>query len=288
MTNKSFKNIQLRKMDSQLGETVNYFLSNNNDTILLNDFLNKPVKIHYLNEILCVNCGKKTKKSFYQGYCYPCFLKCPETTECVIKPELCRAHLGEGKDIDWERENHDTAHVVYLSLTSGVKVGVTRKTQIPTRWIDQGAIEAVFFAETPNRYIAGLIECDIAKHITDKTAWQRMLKGDCKPVNLLAEKQRLSTLLNSDYFQYLSNNDEVTRIEYPLLSVPEKVKSISFDKAQGIEGILTGIKGQYLIFDNCFVINIRKHGGYVISIDVSGDNKSKIDEDDSNLQESLF
>ncbi len=48
---------------------------------------------------------------------------------------------------------------------------------------------------------------------------------------------------------------------------PEKVTSVGFDKHAEIEGCLAGIKGQYLIFDDNRVLNIRKHNGYRITIE---------------------
>jgi hypothetical protein len=262
-------NTPLSKLDVLLTTPIQYRLSTQSDAVLFNDFLGKRLSITYQHKILCVNCGKVTKRSFYQGFCYPCFLKSPFTSECIIKPELCRAHVGEGKDIEWEKENHDTDHIVYLSLTSGLKVGVTRLTQVPSRWIDQGAVQAIRFAETPNRYLAGLIEIDIAKYVTDKTAWQRMLKSDYPELDLVEEKARLLNLLNPEFSAYISTNDYVENLEYPQQETPAKVKSINFEKVDSVSGVLTGIKGQYLIFDNETVLNIRKHGGYVVEIIVS-------------------
>ncbi|RAP38221.1 DUF2797 domain-containing protein [Candidatus Marinamargulisbacteria bacterium SCGC AAA071-K20] len=259
----------LSKMKATLNSPIEYFLETNEGGISINEMLDKKVSITFQHKIECIICGKPTKKSFYQGHCYPCFLKSPHTAECVIKPELCKAHLGIGKDLEWEKEMHDTDHFVYLALTSGIKVGVTRAPQIPTRWIDQGAVKAIRFAQTPNRYLAGLIEIDIAQYVTDKTAWQRMLKSEYPDLNLLKQKNKFVSLLNPDYKNYVSEDNRIETLNFPQRSIPSKVKSVNFDKTDTVEGILTGIKGQYLFFDNELVLNIRRHGGYVVELSCS-------------------
>ena len=185
--------------------------------------------------------------------------------ECIINPELCRAHLGEGRDVEWEKRNHDTPHTVYLSNTTGVKVGVTRETQIPTRWIDQGATEAMVIAEIPNRYLAGCIEVALKPYIADKTAWQRMLKNEHIPFDLSARKAELIDHLPDELKAYISDKPSV-KINFPVTKYPEKVKSVSLDKAPVFSDTLVGIKGQYLIFESGQVFNVRKHGGYRVTL----------------------
>jgi hypothetical protein len=183
-----------------------------------------------------------------------------------VNPELCRAHLGEGRDKEWEEKNHNVPHSVYLSNTTGIKVGVTRNTQIPTRWIDQGATEAMVIAETPNRYLAGCIEVALKSHIADKTAWQRMLKMEHVPYDLQVRKQELIAHLPDELKPYIVEDTPPTKISFPVTQYPEKVKSISLDKEPFFSHQLVGIKGQYLIFDTGQVFNVRKHSGYSVEI----------------------
>ncbi len=259
----------LRKMNSNLvNGLAHYTLNLEKEGVPMNDFLGKELFFHFQNQINCVKCGRKTNKSFNSGYCYPCFRDAPENSPCVIRPEKCRAHLGEGRDMEWEKKNHLTEQYVYLSLTSSVKVGVTRNNQIPVRWIDQGAESGILLAKTPNRYEAGVIEAELKKHMSDKTSWQRMLKGESPDeVDLKHEKQKAFELFPEDSKMfYLKDQNEITQIEYPLNEVPVKVKSQKFDKFPQIGGTLTGIKGQYLIFDNQNVLNVRSMAGYLVEL----------------------
>jgi hypothetical protein len=177
--------------------------------------------------------------------------------------------LGEGRDPEWEERNHNTPHIVYLAATDSVKVGVTRITQIPTRWIDQGASSAIRLAETPNRYEAGRLEVALKDFFADKTNWQRMLKNEIdESIDLVDEKWSLHDQLPADLTQFFTENDEVIALNYPVLEFPEKVKSLSFDKTAQISGKLMGVKGQYLLFEGGEVLNIRKHTGYYVTLDV--------------------
>ena len=186
------------------------------------------------------------------------------SSECIIKPELCRAHLGEGRDIHWEREHHLQEHYVYLAVSSGLKIGITRDTQIPTRWIDQGASYAIPIAKTPNRYLCGMIEVSLKEYISDRTAWQRMLKNEIAHEDLIEKRDKIIKLVPEKYKKYILTQENILNIKYPVNEYPSKVKSLSFDKTPIIEGRLVGIKGQYLIFENGQVLNIRKHQAYVI------------------------
>ncbi|MFN5417431.1 MAG: DUF2797 domain-containing protein [Flavobacteriia bacterium] len=258
----------LRKMHVDLGDTISYRL-NLDSNIKMNDLLGKKIKFTFLNEIQCVSCGKKTSKSFNQGFCYSCFIEAPESAECIIRPELCRAHLGEGRDVEWEQAHHNQPHVVYLAASDVVKVGVTRTTQMPTRWIDQGANSAIILAETPNRYLAGVLEVELKNHFSDKTNWQKMLKNVIDDsIDLVDTKWSLEEVLPQDLMEYFSEDDTIFEFNYPVTSYPETIKSLSFDKEIEIEGILTGIKGQYIYLDTERVLNIRKHTGYKISIKI--------------------
>lgn len=259
----------LLKMKSRLGELVDYTLNIGGEEIDMNAIIDQKITIHYNRIINCIHCGRETKKSFFQGYCYPCFKTLPQTDECILHPEKCQAHLGISRDMEWSKNNCLQEHFVYLSLTSGIKVGVTRKSQVPTRWIDQGAVKAIKVATTPNRYTAGLIEITLKEHMADKTNWRNMLKN--KVDNTLdpnLEKQKIQSLLPGELKQYFIEDSELVSINFPVKQYPEKVKSINLDKTEDFTGILSGIKGQYLIFDDGSVFNVRKHNGYMVDMKV--------------------
>ncbi|MCF8379819.1 MAG: DUF2797 domain-containing protein [Bacteroidales bacterium] len=257
----------LLKMQTDLQSEIQYNLKLGEERVFLNNLLSKEIKLEYLQEIHCIKCGRQTKTSFAQGYCYPCFTTAPETEDCVLRPELCQAHLGIARDMDYAEKQCLSDHVVYLALTSGVKVGVTRSSQIPTRWIDQGAWKTIKLAVTPNRYIAGNIEVALKQHLNDKTNWRHMLLNKlADKINLVEEKDRAIDHLHNDFQEYATDDDEILELKYPVIKYPEKVKSINFDKTPVVEGKLTGIKGQYLIFESGEVLNIRKHGGYLVEL----------------------
>lgn len=257
----------LRKMKVQLEDEVKYSLHFEQGTIEMNNLINQQVQLSWNGDIFCSSCAKKIKKTFGDGFCYTCFTTAPEATECTIRPELCRAHLGEGRDVEWEERNHNQPHIVYLAASDKVKVGVTRITQVPTRWIDQGASAAIRLAETPNRYEAGKLEVALKSFFSDKTNWQRMLKNEVdETIDLVTEKWELHDQLPEDLTEFFSENDEVISINYPVDHYPTKIKSLSFDKTPVIEGKLIGIKGQYLLFEGGEVLNIRKHNGYSVDI----------------------
>ena len=259
---------QISKMGVELGSPINYILPIGSKQILLNQCINQKISIEFKGDIFCINCNKKIKKTFMQGYCYPCFLQSPQTSECIFKPHLCKAHLGESRDMEWSKKHCLTDTYVYLSLTSHLKVGVTRASHIPSRWIDQGAHYAIKFAKTPNRYLAGMIEVELSKHISDRTQWRKMIQGNYINMNLLDKKNELSYLLSQKMQEYILNDDEITSLQYPGINKPEKIKSINLDKNPELTGKLTGIKGQYLILDNQNVINVRKYTGYILNINL--------------------
>lgn len=257
----------LHKMKTAFNEPVEYFLALEDQNLPVNSVIGKQISIHHTGAIFCSSCGRKIKKTFQDGFCFNCFQTVPEASECILRPELCRAHLGEGRDIEWEQAHHNQPHIVYLASSDTVKVGVTRVTQVPFRWIDQGAFAAIRLAETPNRYEAGKLEAALKSIFTDKTNWQRMLKNEIdESIDLEEEKWSLHEQLPSDLTTFFSENDEIIQIHYPVIQYPQKVKSLSLDKTPLIEGQLTGIKGQYLIFEDGSVINIRKHTGYEVEI----------------------
>lgn len=257
----------IRNLGTEYQIKADYFLELNNESVNLNAIINKPIQLSYSGKIYCIKCGRKTTKSFGQGYCYPCFTSAPETEECVLRPELCKAHLGEARDMAFAKEHCLIDHFVYLAWSGGLKVGVTRFHQIPTRWLDQGATRAIKICRTANRYTAGLVEVELKKILADKTNWQAMLKGlESNDLSLIAEKKKTLDFLSSAKLDFIVEEDKEFNIFYPIAHYPEKVKSFSFDKEPVFEGVLTGIKGQYLIIDNSRVVNIRNHSGYEVEI----------------------
>ena len=264
----------IRKMRTSLNDEVQYQLPlfdvlDEKEMLPMNELIGNNISIQFDGIINCVVTGKRIKKPYGEGMSYDAFIASPMAVESIIRPELCQAHLGIGlRDLEWEVEHHVKPHYVYLSLTSGIKVGVTRQTQIPTRWIDQGAVQAMFLAETPYRQAAGLIEVALKQYIADKTNWRNMLKNVfTNTTTLLEEKQRLKELIPEELAQFYYENDAVTSINFPVLKYPEKVKSMKLDKVPDINKKLVGVKGQYLIFEDETVLNVRSHSGYQISIE---------------------
>jgi len=259
----------LLKMETKLVNPIEYELPIGDELVYMNNLIGKYIVFKWLKEIYCVICGRKTNKSFSQGFCYPCFLNAPEASECIFRPELCQAQDGNARDMEWAENHCLQDHIVYLAISSGIKVGVTRMGQIPTRWMDQGAWRAIKLATTPNRYTAGLIEVALKEHLSDRTNWQRMLKNQLiEGVDLTISKKEMVALLPSDLQSYRSEENNITEINYPVNTYPEKVKSLSFDKLDEIAGRLWGVKGQYLIFDDGTVLNMRKHTGYMVELEI--------------------
>lgn len=259
--------IKLNKMLTSLDDVVHYQLRAEEANIDMNKLVGQHIHLRFTGKTQCGNCSKFVKKLFAQGFCYDCFMNAPQASPCIINPELCEGHLGKGRDPQWEKDHHVQTHVVYLAVSSGLKIGVTRETQVPTRWIDQGASFAIKVAEVPYRKIAGDIEVALKGAFTDKTNWQRMLKNEILDVDLINEKWQIEELLPADLGTYMSEDDEIIEINYPVLTYPDKIKSMGFDKQEVIEGKLMGIKGQYLLFDENRVINIRKHEGYYVDFE---------------------
>ncbi len=257
----------IRKMKTELDSPVKYSLVMGENQVDMNSLIGSKISMSFAGQINCVSCGKQTKTSFGQGFCYNCLQTAPEASESIMRPELSKSHFGIARDMEWAEKHDLIDHYVYLAVSSEVKVGVTRNHQIPTRWIDQGASYAIIFAKTPNRHIAGVIEVFLKNYFTDRTNWRSMLKNEIlKDFDLVAEKNRVSGLLPSELRKYMDDNNDVTEIIYPVEKYPEKIKSIGFDKLPEIEGTLAGIKGQYLIFDDSRVLNMRKHNGYYLTL----------------------
>ncbi len=256
----------LTKMQTELGNPIQYYLVFENSFLNLNQLLDKELEISFQG-YQCLHCGKK-KKIFRQGHCYDCFMSSASVGDWIMKPELSTAHLDiEDRDLDYERKVQLQPHIVYLALSSEVKVGVTRGTQVPTRWIDQGAVQAIPILELPNRYLAGITEVALKNNYADKTNWQKMLKNEVPQVDLIQERLKAGNFLPDEVRDYYAeNNSHLYEFHYPVLTYPKKVTSLSLDKTPLFQGKLSGIKGQYLLFQDGTVFNVRTFEGYVVKI----------------------
>jgi len=267
----------LEKMLTQAEQPVRYWLPVGGAELDLNPLLGRRLTLTYSGQIFCVHCKNKTKKSFNQGYCYPCFIKLAQCDMCIMKPETCHFSAGTCREPEWGEAFCFQPHIVYLANSSGIKVGITRHSQIPTRWIDQGAIQAIPVFRVPSRHVSGLVEVTLAKHVSDKTSWQKMLKNNVEPLDLPQLRDDLLTKCQDELTEIaqqfgpealeLLQDTTTLELHYPVLQYPAKVKSFNFDKDPKVSGILQGVKGQYLIFDTG-VINIRKFAGYEVEVEV--------------------
>ena len=258
----------LSKMQTEFGDPIQYYLVFENSFLNMNQVLNKELEITF-DGYQCLNCSKK-KKIYRQGFCYDCFYSSPAVGDWIMKPELSTAHLGiADRDLEYETQVQLQPHIVYLALSSEVKVGVTRKTQVPTRWIDQGASQAISIVEVPNRYLAGITEVALKSHYTDKTNWRKMVQNEIVHFDLVAEKLKLEKLIPAEVqeFYHLEKND-LYQMHFPVLDYPKKVNSLNLDKTPNFQGKLIGIKGQYLIFEDGTVFNVRSFEGYVVSLEI--------------------
>lgn len=265
----------LRKMKTRLEKPVEYAMRAGETDIPLNDLLGQSLKLEYSGTINCVHCGRKTNKSFNQGYCYPCFQSLAQCDSCIIHPEKCHFDQGTCREPAWGERFCMQDHIVYLANSSGLKVGITRATQVPTRWIDQGATQALAVLRVRSRLQSGTLEVMFKQHVADKTNWRDMLKGTADKLDMAAERDRLLNDCRSEIeeleqrFGFFAisvlNGIDPVQIEYPVQEYPAKITSFNFDKEATVEGTLLGIKGQYLIFDNG-VINLRRFSGYEVAV----------------------
>lgn len=260
---------------------VQYELMLGDQSLALNPLLGKPIKLAYTGKISCIHCGKPTKKSFNQGYCYPCFMALAQCDMCILKPETCHYSQGTCREPSWAEGHCLTPHIVYLANSSGIKVGITRESQIPVRWIDQGAVQALPIFKALSRHVSGLVEVIIARHISDKTSWRQMLKNNVEAIDLAAKRDELAAMcltelaeitqcFGAQAIEFLPDGQAV-ELHYPVKRYPDKVKSFNLDANPEVSGILEGIKGQYLLLDTG-VINLRKYSGY--EIEFSSTNKA--------------
>tara|TARA_R110002012_G_scaffold291564_1_gene486014 strand:- start:10185 stop:10979 length:795 start_codon:yes stop_codon:yes gene_type:complete len=258
----------LTKMTTEFTEPIQYYLIFENDFIHINQLLDKTIQLEFVG-YQCLSCGLN-KPIYRQGFCKSCFFDVPQAADWIIKPELSKAHLDqEERDLDYEKRVQLQPHIVYLANSSNVKVGVTRKSQVPTRWIDQGAHEAIEIVEVPNRYLAGITEIALKDFVADKTNWRNMLKNDIKDENLVEWRNRLEVYIPEEAKAYYIANNTETHIMFPVHHYPIKPKSLNLVKTESYSGKLVGIKGQYLIFEDDTVFNIRSNEGLVVKLSMA-------------------
>ena len=258
----------LKKMRTEKEDPINYFLDMEEGFLHMNQCLGKTIQIQHTGS-QCLNCNQSFPV-FRQGFCKSCFFDSPATGDWIMRPELSKAHLGEAdRDLDYEKKMQLQPHIVYLALSSHLKVGVTRKSQLPTRWIDQGAHEAMVLLEVPNRYLAGVGEVALKAHFSDKTNWRKMLQHKAEPIEWEVERNKAITLLPSDLKPYLSTEVTIESLTFPVLQYPEKVNSLNLTKIPLFEGKLIGVKGQYLLFEDQTVFNVRSNEGQRVKLTIS-------------------
>lgn len=258
----------LRKMQTEIGSPIQYYMLFESDFLNVNQVLNKSFKIEFI-KFQCLNCGND-RPIYRQGFCKSCFFEIPSAGDWIMRPELSKAHLDqEDRDLAYEKKVQLQPHIVYLANSSNVKVGVTRKGQVPTRWIDQGAHEAIEIVEVPNRYLAGITEVALKDHVGDKTNWRTMLTNNVVDENLQEWRDKLKQYIPEEALPYFLESKSETEMEFPVLQYPIKVKSLNLTKTPSFEGVLKGIKGQYLIFDDNTVFNVRGSEGYYVGITIS-------------------
>lgn len=258
----------LTKMETEFLSPIQYYLVFENDFLNMNQLLNKTITIQFV-KYQCLNCGLD-KPIYRQGFDKQCFYDTARAGDWIMRPELSTAHLGkEDRDLEYEKKVQLQPHIVYLANSSNVKVGVTRKSQVPTRWIDQGAHEAIEIVEVPNRYLAGITEVALKDHVADKTNWRTMLKNEIVDENLVEWRERLKQYIPDEAKVYFLQSNSETNLKFPVSKYPEKPKSLNIKKEQSYTGKLVGIKGQYLIFEDQTVFNIRANEGLVVAISIN-------------------
>lgn len=257
----------VKKMVTELSKPINYFIEFEDNFIHLNQFIDKLFKFECIG-YSCLSCSE-SQNLYRQGFCKSCFFESPLAGDWIMRPELSKAHLNiADRDLDYEKKIQLQPHVVYLSNTGRIKVGVTRKSQIPYRWIDQGAHEAVELLQTPNRFLAGEAEVALKKYMSDKTNWRSMLKNERDSSNIKSSKDHAKNFIPSNLLHYFVDASNVLSIDFPVVEYPDNPKSIKLNKDSFFSGILKGVKGQYLIFEKNQVLNYRAHEGHIFKIEI--------------------
>lgn len=256
----------LTKMRTEPGSPIQYYLTLGKEELKMNALLGSTLNIRF-EGYQCLHC-QRYKNIYRMGHCYDCFFEQPQTADWIIRPELSKAHLGiEDRDLAFEQKVQLAPHIVYLALSSNIKVGVTRKTQVPTRWIDQGATAALEIIETPNRYLAGIAEVALKRFVADKTNWRKMLKNETDSGDLFELRDSLYQHIPNEAKPYfLGDKTNQWDLDFPVSRYPQKIKSLNLTKTPVFEAKLVGIKAQYLIFENDTVFNIRGNEGTIVNL----------------------
>ena len=256
----------IHKMSTQYLNPIQYNFVVGDNNFSINKFINQRICLKWHGQVQCI-CGKRSNQFYRQNFCYKCYWNAPEASPSIFKPELCTADLGiEERDLEWEKKFQLAPHYIYLANSSGLKVGITRKNNELTRWIDQGAVQGMVIAEVPNRRLSGVIELELKKVISDRTNWRKMLSGSPQSINLLEQQLQCVKYIPDELKKFLIADNKVTEINYPVSIYPKKIVSINFQKTSTIEGKLLGVKGQYLLFDDDRVFNVRAHQGYIVDV----------------------
>jgi hypothetical protein len=271
-------NIRKMQVTTDKDNLAHYQLPVGEQLIDMDPLIGTPIKVTFNSEIHCIHCQAKTKKSFNQGYCYRCLTTLAQCDSCIMRPELCHYEAGTCRDPGWGEANCLSDHFVYLANTGTLKVGITRHVseQVSSRWLDQGATQAMAIMRVQNRLTSGLVETALKEHIGDKTNWRTMLKGQPQSADLQALKDNLLSQIEGEMdeitdeygFQAIEILDlPAVDIHFPVSQYPDKVKSINLEKEGEFSGTLLGIKGQYWMLDGDRVINMRKYAGYKLTIE---------------------
>lgn len=271
---------QLSKMAVALdnGKKASYKMVLSNQEVAMSPLIGQQIQLQFSGEIRCQACDRLTKKSYSGGYCFPCAQQLARCDLCIMKPETCHYDAGTCREPEWGEAFCMQDHIVYLANSSGIKVGITRVDQVPIRWIDQGASQAIPVFRVKTRYQSGVVEVIFKTHVSDRTDWRKMLKGSPEFVDLPAKRDQLFTECGDEIAAVQARfgegsitpllDEPAVEIEYPVQQYPEKVTSLNFDKTPEINGLLQGIKGQYLLLDTG-VLNIRKFSSYQITMRVN-------------------
>jgi hypothetical protein len=253
---------------------VHYALPLSGELVPMNDFIGGAITLTHTGNQQCIACSRVVNKVFQQGYCYPCTQRLAQCDMCILKPEQCHYHLGTCREPEWGEAHCLQDHFVYLANSSALKVGITRALNIPGRWIDQGATQALPIARVKTRLLSGKVEVAAKAHMADKTNWRKMLQGAPEPIDLCAARDQLFESIDAELTGLIAEygdgvelleDDMPTHIHFPVNEYPVKITSRNFEKTPEIEGVLHGIKGQYLILDSG-VLNIRKFGGLEVRL----------------------
>lgn len=265
----------LAKLRAEGSDPVRYALAVAGAGVAIDPYIGQGVRVRWLRRIVCATCGGATNRSYGQGHCYACFAGRAACDLCVRSPDRCHYHLGTCREPEWGRANCMREHIVYLAHSSDVKVGITRADQVPVRWLDQGAVAALPVARTASRRAAGHLEAAAKALLPDRTDWRKMVQADPPPHDLRQHAQALRRRLapalpaivaaaQGDAIDWIDGEEWSAR--YPRLEATAPLaQTLDLEAINAFEGVLLGIKGQYLLFD-CGAFNVRRHTGFVVTV----------------------